>query len=74
MFMFETLKLLPAKIGPIPGDLLGVVGFGLAAALWTLLPFFDRGGKGRTSRWVAGAGVFALAYIVALTAYGYMVK
>jgi len=74
MFMFETLKLLPAKIGPIPGDLLGVVGFGLAAALWTMLPFFDRGGNGRTSRWVAGAGVFALAYIVALTAYGYMVK
>jgi quinol-cytochrome oxidoreductase complex cytochrome b subunit len=74
MFMFQTLKLLPGKIGPIPGDLLGVVGFGLAAAAWALLPFFDRGGNGRTARWVAGAGVFVLAYIVVLTAYGYLAK
>ena len=36
--------------------------------------FRSRGRQGRTSRWVAGAGVFALAYIVALTAYGYMAK
>jgi cytochrome b6 len=74
MFMFQTLKLLPAKIGPINGELVGVLGFGLAAVVWTLLPFFDRGGSGRTSRWIAGAGIFALFYIIAMTAYGYMAK
>ena len=31
MFMFQTLKMIPAKIGPVNGDLLGVVGFGAAA-------------------------------------------
>ncbi len=74
MFMFQTLKMLPAKIGPVPGDLLGVVGFGAAATVWALLPFFDRRDSGRASRWVGGAGIFALAYIIVLTAYGYMAK
>lgn len=74
MFMFETLKFLPAKIGPIVGELVGVVAFGLAGLMWTLLPFFDRETDGRRSRWIAGAGVFALTYIIALTAYGYFAK
>ncbi len=74
MFMFQTLKLLPAKIGPIAGDLVGVCGFGLAGLVWTLLPFFDRESRGRTTRWIAGAGVFALTYIIAMTAFGYLAK
>ncbi len=74
MFMFQTLKLLPAKIGPIPGELAGVLGFGLAAGIWTLLPFLDRESNRRTARWIAGAGIFALSYMLALTAYGYLAK
>ena len=74
MFMFQTLKLLPANIGPVAGDLLGVLGFGIAAAIWTLLPFFDHQPRGRRSRWIAGAGVFALAYIVGMTIVGYTAK
>lgn len=74
MFMFETLKLLPAKILAIPGDLLGILSFGLAAALWTLLPFFDQEKQGRGRRWAAGAGVFALAYFVGMTVYAYLAK
>jgi len=74
MFMFQTLKLLPANIGPVPGDLLGVVGFGFAALVWAFLPFFDRDSRGRTRRWITGAGIFVLGYIVVLTAFGYLAK
>ena len=74
MFMFQTLRLLPATIGPVAGDLLGVLAFGLAGAVWTLLPFFDDAKQGRGKRWIAGAGVFALAYFVGMTAYAYIAK
>jgi cytochrome b6 len=74
MFMFQTLKLLPAKVLFVDGELLGIMGFGLAGAVWALLPFFDREGNGRTQRFIAGAGVFALSYIVVLTVFGYLAK
>ncbi len=74
MFMFQTLKLIPARVLGIAGDTLGVIVFGLAGAVWTLLPFFDRADRGRGSRWITGAGVFALSYIVGMTIYGYLSK
>ena len=74
MFMFQTLKLIPAKIGPIPGDTMGVLVFALGGLAWALLPFFDRGAAGRISRWIAGIGVFVVSYIVVMTIYGYMAK
>ncbi len=74
MFMFQTLKLIPAKVGFIDGELLGVLGFGLAGGLWLLLPFFDRGTSRRSARWILGAGIFALAYIAGMTVYGYVAK
>jgi quinol-cytochrome oxidoreductase complex cytochrome b subunit len=74
MFMFQTLKLIPAKVGFLDGELVGILVFGAAGAIWLLLPFFDRDGQGRTQRWITGVGVFALAYIAAMTVYGYMAK
>ena len=72
MFMFQTLKYLPGHILGIEGELLGVMGFGLAGVLLLVVPFLDR----RTARgephtvWTY-AGLFALLYIVALTYLGY---
>ncbi len=74
MFMFQTLRFLPAKIGPFAGDLIGVLLFGVAAAVWTCLPFFDNGKNGRGKRWITGVGVFALAYFVGMTVYAYLAK
>ncbi|HTZ75490.1 MAG TPA: cytochrome bc complex cytochrome b subunit [Candidatus Aquilonibacter sp.] len=74
MFMFQTLRFLPAKIGPLPGDVIGVMGFGAAAAVWALLPFFDNDKSGRGKRWIAGLGIFALAYFVGMTAYAYLAR
>jgi cytochrome b6 len=74
MFMFQTLKLIPAKIGFLDGDLVGVLGFGAAFLVWALLPFLDPGRPGRVQRFITGAGVFALGYVVVMTVYGYLAK
>jgi quinol-cytochrome oxidoreductase complex cytochrome b subunit len=74
MFMFQTLKMIPAKIWIFDGELLGVLGFNAAFAVWVLLPFFDRGRDGRAQRWITGAGVFALSYVVIMTVYAYFAK
>ena len=74
MFMFQTLKLIPAKVWFLDGELLGILAFGAAGFVWLLLPFFDSQGRGRSARFVLGAGIFALTYIVAMTVYGYLAK
>ena len=74
LFMFQTLKLIPAKIWFIPGEVLGIMTFNVAGLLWMLLPFFDRGQEGRARRWITGVGAFALGYIVVMTVYAYVAK
>ena len=74
MFMFQTLKLIPSKIWLIDGELVGIMGFGVAGLVWLLLPFLEREGSWRSARVVLGVGVFALVYMGTLTAYGYMAR
>ena len=72
LFMFQTLKLIPARVLMFDGEVLGILAFGAAGLVWTLLPFFDRTHEGRSQRWITGAGVFVLAYMLAMTAYGFV--
>jgi hypothetical protein len=72
--MFQTLKLIPAKVLFIDGELLGVLGFGLAGAVWVLLPFVERKSWNLGRVFVTGLGVFALAYIASMTLYGFVAK
>jgi quinol-cytochrome oxidoreductase complex cytochrome b subunit len=74
LFMFQTLKLIPAKVWFFDGEVLGILVFGAAGLVWFLLPFFDYLGRGRGRRMILGAGIFALAYILAMTVYGYVAK
>jgi cytochrome b6 len=74
LFMFQTLKLIPSKVWGIDGEVLGVVGFGLAAGLWVSLPFFSREHVAGSKKWITSISVFALAYIVAMSIYGYLAK
>ncbi len=74
VFMFQTLKLIPAKVWFFEGEFLGVLAFGAAGLLWLLLPFFAGHRRERMQRWITGAGVFALAYIAVMTLYGYVAK
>ena len=74
MFMFQTLKLIPAKIWRLDGELIGILVFGAAGVIWTLLPFLESDRKGRRQHWILGAGIFALAYMTSMTVYGYLAK
>jgi cytochrome b6 len=73
MYMFQTLKYLPAKIGPLDGEMVGVLGFGLGGLFLFMVPFLDRktaqGEKSPLFFWI-GAGI--VTYIVVLSVLGYM--
>jgi cytochrome b6 len=73
LFMFETLKLLPAHVLGIEGELVGLAGFSLAGLVWVLAPVLDRGSAhGRRSRLFIVIGWVALAYLVSFTALSLM--
>jgi cytochrome b6 len=69
MFMFQSLKYLPAEILGIEGELLGIAAFGLAAILLLFIPFLDRGP--RSSKAITWFAYGALAFIFLLTYLGY---
>jgi len=70
MFMFQTLKLLPSYILGIEGELLGVLGFGVAGLFLALFPFLDRK-PGKIFTWI---GLGMLGYMILLTFLGYIVS
>jgi len=74
LFAFQTLKLIPAKVAHIDGEVLGVLAFGAAGLLWVLLPFVEPKRKAGGYRAVLLCGVIALAYIGSMTVYGYVAK
>lgn len=74
MFMFQTLKNIPAKVWLVDGEVVGILVFTLAGFLWLLLPFFDQAARGRGRKVIMGAGIFAVNYIIAMTIYGYWAK
>jgi cytochrome b6 len=73
LFMFQTLKYLPAHVLIIDGEVFGVLVFGIAGLLWTLIPFWDRkSSRGEQNRTINYVGVFVVAYIILLTILGWM--
>lgn len=71
LFMFQTLKLIPAKVWLIDGEVLGVLGFGAAGLLWLCVPFIDNERWKWARTFVIGLGIFALAYMGTMTVYGH---
>jgi len=71
---FQTLKLIPSRILFVDGEVLGILGFGCGAALWTALPFLEGVLGERSQRWVR-IGIFCvLAYLAAMSVVGYVAK
>jgi cytochrome b6 len=71
---FQTLRLLPAHILHMDGELIGVLGFGLAGGVWFALPFLE-GFLGKSgARWVRVAAAVGLVYLGSLTLYAYFAK
>jgi cytochrome b6 len=74
MFMFQTLKYLPAHILGIEGEIVGILGFALAGVLVLLIPFLDRrSARGEASPVFTWIGVGMIVYIIVLTYLGYTV-
>lgn len=71
LFVFETLKLAPAKIlGVIEGEFLVIMGVGAGVLLWAFIPFLDRKAqRGESSRLFTAIGVAVLLYIIVMTVY-----
>jgi len=72
MFMFQTLKYLPAHILGIEGELVGVLAFGLGGVILLLVPFLDRASaRGEDRSTWRNIALVALLYILILTYLGY---
>ena len=73
LFMFQTLKYLPAKILGLDGEVLGIMAFNIVALLLFIVPFVDRGPDNRRRTLIFNIiGVVALLYIVVMTIVGYV--
>ncbi len=72
MFMFQTLKYLPSHILGIEGEVVGIIGFGLAGVFLLLIPILDRQtARGQPSNLFTWIGVGIIVYMVVLTFLGY---
>lgn len=72
VFMFQTLKYLPSLILGIEGEVIGVVGFGVAGLFLLLVPFLDRRtARGESSRLFTGICIAVILYMLVLTYLGY---
>jgi cytochrome b6 len=70
---FHTLKILPSHVLGIEGELLGVLAFGIAAALLVVVPFLDRrASREQPSPVFTAIGLAALVYLIAFTIIGYV--
>jgi cytochrome b6 len=74
MFMFQTLKYIPAQVLFIDGEILGILLFSAAGLLWTLVPFWDKKTmRGEKSKLINYLGIFAIMYILLFTILGWLV-
>ena len=72
MFTFQTLKYLPAHILGIEGEVVGIIGFGLAGLFLLLIPLLDRrSARSEPSRLFTWIGIVMIVYIIVLTYLGY---
>jgi quinol-cytochrome oxidoreductase complex cytochrome b subunit len=73
LFMFQTLKYFPGTIGPIDGEVLGILLFSVGGFLWLLVPFWDRkSARGKKNRLITYAGLFVVVYIIIFTILGWL--
>jgi len=70
LFAFQTLKLLPARILGLEGELIGLTAFAAAGLLWFLVPVLDRSSRrGEPGRSAPIVGLAVIGYVAAMTLY-----
>ena len=74
MFMFQTLKLIPAHVLFIEGELFGILMFAMGGIIWFLVPVLDKKAnqniRSKLWKWI---GIMLVIYIIVMTVWGYMV-
>ena len=69
----SDVEAVAGHIASIEGELIGVIGMGVAAGALVVLPFLDRrSSRGEPSVMVTVIGVCALVYLAVLTVVGYV--
>ncbi|MEE9443277.1 MAG: cytochrome b N-terminal domain-containing protein [candidate division Zixibacteria bacterium] len=75
MFAFQALKMLPAHVWFIEGELFGMAVFGLGGMIWLLIPALDRkAAKSKRSKLVVAFGAVVVLFMLAMTIIGYLVE
>ncbi len=73
VFMFQTLKYLPAHILFIEGEIVGIMFFAIAALAWALVPFWEIKRKSESKlNPMMLIGVISLLFIGVMTILGYL--
>jgi cytochrome b6 len=73
LYMFQTLKYIPGRLWFLDGEVLGILLFGIAGILWTVVPFWDhKSSRGEQNRFVNYLGLFAVMYIILFTIIGWL--
>jgi cytochrome b6 len=72
LFMFETLKRIPARIFMFDGEVVAILVFGYGGLFWLLVPFLDKSPHRWRSRLFTVIGVVIVIYIVVMTIVGYL--
>lgn len=74
MFMFQSLKLLPAHLLIMEGEVFGILFFGVAGLVWFSVPFWDvyikKSIRPTVLKWF---GIVVIIFILIMTAWGYLV-
>ena len=75
MFAFQALKMLPAHVLFIEGELFGIIVFSIGGAIWALVPFLDRkSARNLKSNFYMAFGWFVVAFIIVMTILGYILE
>ncbi len=72
VFMFQALKLIPAHVLFIEGEVLGILFFGAVFVVWLLVPFIDRSNDEKRFILIKRIGIVAIAIMTILTIWGYL--
>jgi cytochrome b6 len=73
--MYQVLKWLPANIGPISGELVGVIAMGIVILAAFALPFLDRLREGEPRRrWLDIIGAGTVVGFLVLTVLGHVLQ
>lgn len=73
LFMFETLKYLPAKILVFDGEVVGILAFGLGGLFWLIVPFLNRSPGHPTRKRIFNViGIFIVLFITVMTIVGFL--